>query len=269
MHLYKPGKTRLSQFNIMREFRREDAMSPDIEKALAYQVKKEIAQRYFGIRKLIDEDSANVKAMIKDLNQFLEKKIAPAILRIYMLLMDSDLIDEFLNIIGWEGRPFIDANVAASADARKKLLQGIHTHGWLKSSRFANLLLKSYEDLYDVYLEFDDLREDILDELAIVEEEITQFKRNYSLDEIMSFLRGLNFDDEATVKALGKNIDSSKMGELEKKLGFPDIQSIRAEMPDVPKLPKPEAIEDQLRDLASRVYNRHKDEIQELLEVVR
>jgi len=240
-------------------------MCPDIEKALAYQIKKEIAQRYFRIRKLIEEDSENVKKMMRELSRIYEERLSPAVIRIYALLMDDDLIERFLEAAGWHGRPFMDEYVIHSANIRRRLIQGMEPHGWLKSSRFTNLVLDSYQDLYEKYLEFDDLREEILDELAVVTEEIQQFERNYSLDEIMSFLRNLNFEDETTIKALGKNIDSSKMGELEKKLAFPDISKIADQMPEVPKLPKPDQIRDVLKELAHEAYDRHGDEIKGLL----
>ncbi len=247
--------------------KREDAMCPDIEKALAYQVRKEIAQRYFRIRKLIEEDSENVTRMIEDLVRVYEDKLGPAMIRIYALLMDKDLIERFLKELGWEGLPFFDDHIVHSENIRKRLLQGMEPHGWFKSSKFTNLVMDSYRKLYEEYLEFDDLREDILDELAVVKEEIAQFTRNYSLDEIMSFLRNLNFEDESTVKALGKNIDSSKMGELEKKLAFPDISEIEDRMPNVPKLPKPDDIEGRLKALAHEAFERHRDEINEILQI--
>ncbi len=241
-------------------------MSPDIEKALAYQVKKEIAQRYFRIRKLIEDDSANIKKMMGDLQTVYERELRPSLIRMYVLLLDEDLIERFLRELGWQDRPFWEEYTDFSPDERKELVRGIKSHGWLKSTRYANLVLESYAELYQRYLDFDDLREEILDELAIVKEEIQQFERNYSLDEIMSFLRNLNFEDESTVKALGKNIDSSKMGELEKKLAFPDISKIQEQMPPVPKLPKPDEFQERLKDLAHEAYDRHRDEAVELLE---
>ena len=243
-------------------------MCPDIEKALAYQVKKEIAERYFRARKVIEEDSANVKKMIGELNGIYKTRLAPAMLRIYALLADEDLIVQFLAEAGWKDRPFLDDYMSNSAEIRKGLMQGVEPHGWLKSSKFANMVLDSYEKLYENYLDFDDLREEILDELAVIKEELVQFERNYSLDEIMSFLRSLNFEDEATVKSLGKNIDSSKMGELEKKLAFPDISIIEGQMPDVPRLPVPDKFRDRLKALAHQAYERHEDEIKQLLEEI-
>ncbi len=243
-------------------------MSPDIEKALAYQVKKEIAQRYFRIRKLIEEDSSNIRKMAKELVRLYEQKLGPALTRIYLLLMDEEIAGKFLKAAGWEGMPFFDRDVLNSPGLRKTLLSGMELHGWLRSSKFANLLLDSYRELYSAYLDFEDLREEIRDEIAIVKEEVRQFESNYSLDEIMSFLRNLNFEDETTVRALGKNIDSSKMGELEKKLAFPDISDVEKQMPAVPRLPKPEDMEGMLSDLAHDAYERHRDEIRQLLEEI-
>jgi hypothetical protein len=123
--------------------------------------------------------------------------------------------------------------------------------------------------LYDSYLAFDNFREEVLDEIAVVQEEISRFMSNYSLDEIMSFLRGLNLEDESVVGMLGKNIDSSKMGELEKRLAFENVSALEGRIPSLPKLPEPGEIEDKIKDLAHRVYERYKDDISRLVEGLR
>ncbi|MBW2164022.1 MAG: hypothetical protein JRF43_06180, partial [Deltaproteobacteria bacterium] len=80
-------------------------MEQDIGKALTYQIKREKAERYYGYRKIIEEDRQVLEAMISDLYFLYEQKIGRDIARIYILLQDLNLIDEFLRLTGWEDRP--------------------------------------------------------------------------------------------------------------------------------------------------------------------
>ena len=50
-------------------------MEEDVAKALAYQVKKELAERYFGFRRLIEEDTQNYQKAIENTCQKLQKEI--------------------------------------------------------------------------------------------------------------------------------------------------------------------------------------------------
>ena len=241
-------------------------MSYDIEKALAYQVKKEIAQRYFRLRKLIEDDSANLNRLLDELNGIYVNKIRPALFAIYSLLMDKDLIEEFSKTVGIEEPPFLSEFLELSEKERAALVSDLHPHGWFKESRFLSLLKNAYEKLYERWLEYHDLREETLDELALVREEIEQFKKNYSLDEIMQFLRTLNMEDTDTAKAIGRTVEGRKLGDFDTKLGFSqDIEGLSKKVPRLDSIPKPEVILPKLEALGEMAYMRHKDKVSEIL----
>ena len=67
---------------------------------LADEIKRDIAERYFGFRKLIEEDTIALKDKIKLHSFILEKRISFDLVRIYVLLKDENLIKEFLDLIG-------------------------------------------------------------------------------------------------------------------------------------------------------------------------
>ena len=50
-------------------------MDVDISKVLAYEIKKEIADRYFGFRKLIEEDKNALARLIHKQSITIEQKI--------------------------------------------------------------------------------------------------------------------------------------------------------------------------------------------------
>ncbi len=241
-------------------------MSYDIEKALAYQLKKEIAERYFALRKLIEDDTSNAKMLLERLDNVYKKRIRPAILRIYVLLSDEDLIREFASLSGLKNPLFWEEYLGLSNTEKRQLIEELEPHGWFKESRFLNMLLDSYKQLFREWEQYHELREEVLDELQIVKEEVDQFTRNYSLDEIMQFLRTLDIDNESTSKALGKIVEGRKMGEFDKKLGFSqNIDELFNKIPELDKIPRPESVERQLKDLGKKAYERHGEEFSNLL----
>ncbi len=241
-------------------------MSYDIEKALAYQIKKEIAQRYFRIRKLIEDDSTNAKALLTQLEKIYSDKIKQAFFRIYTLLIDKELIEEFVKLLDLEAPPFWEEFSALDESQKEQLLDGLEHHGWFKEKRYLNLLFDTYKELFKEWKEYYDLREETLDELRLVKEEVDQFTRNYSLDDIMQFLRGLDVGDEATSKALGRTMEGRRLGEFDQKLSVvEDLEGLFERVPKLGKIPDPESIEPALKKIGKEAFLRHQKELEKFL----
>jgi len=234
-------------------------MEQDIGKALAYQIKRDIAERYFGSRKIIEEDRQALETMISEFSLLCSKTVGKDMLRIYALLREPELIDSFLGLIGWKGRPFFDRHVIDSATDRKQLFKGMTLHGWTDYSRFVHLFLDSYERLYRDLRRCRERLEEILDEIQVVKEEIRQFKRKFSLDEIMNFIRTLDRRDEL-VGVLGENQPAGKMEDLSARLALAPLNDIEKSVPEVPELPPLDDIKAALKDLAHRVSKFYMEE---------
>ncbi len=243
-------------------------MEHDIGKAMAYQIKKEIAERYFRVRKLIEDDSANLRQMISRLERLYEQ-LGPPMIRIYSLLMDRDLAEALLNHLGWkEGPlPFYDDYIVESESIKRRLLKDMELHGWFSRSKYTNLVMDSYQELYKNYLKYLDLLEEIEDEMAVVQEEINQFTSNYSLDEILTFLSELDSMGDVHASVLGTNVASAQRSQLEKKLALPNLDDIEAAIPRFPRLPKPEEMRPVLKKLAHEAWSRHHQEAERLLKI--
>ncbi len=233
-------------------------MEQDISKAMAYQVKREIANRYFGTRKLIEEDRAALEGMISGLRDFYETRLGIDLVRCYSILRRPELIDEFLAIIGWKGRPFYDEYIVESETIRHRLLHDMVSHGWMNQSRFVNLFLDSYRRLYKDAQEYMERLEDVLDELAVLKEEIRMFSDRFALDEIMGFLRTLEAREDLT-NILGENVASSQPSNLEAKLKVEPVDALEEAIIRIPALPSPDSISSSLKKLAQRAYKTGKE----------
>ena len=80
----------------------------DIDEMLSFEVKKELADRYFGFRKLIEEDIEDYDNQVVAAFRRLEQKIGFDLVRLYILLKDEQVIHDFFQITGLKERLFFD-----------------------------------------------------------------------------------------------------------------------------------------------------------------
>ncbi len=234
-------------------------MEGDISKALTYQVKKEIAERYFGTRRMIEQDIASLKKIIDRINDLYENRLGMAFVRIYSLLIDSDTIERFIKLIGWDEPPFYDQYVNESETIRKQLVHRLSSHGWMKKSRFANMVMDSYRILYREYLKISELEAEAREEIEIIRQELKIFKNKYSLDEIMSFVRNLDFEGQGLAKVMGGKVDVIDADKIAAKMDIGNIDDVEKGIPRIFPLPEPDKLEDELEELAESTYSRHRD----------
>ncbi len=231
-------------------------MPEDIAKALAYQVKKEIAERYFGHRKVIEEDSNALKKALAYAAEFYECSIGRDLVRIYSLLSDRKLIERLMKELNWEETPFYDEYVIKSKTIRARLMEGIDSHGWTASSRLANLLFDSYERLFRDTQRYRDLADEVKENAQVIAEEIRLFQERFALDEILGFISSLDRDELSEV--LGKNLPSGQAAAIAERLRIQGPQDPDKSLPRVPVIPRPDKIKKLLKCLAGEAYKAQK-----------
>ena len=111
-------------------------MKPNVEDILAVELKREIAERYFGFRKMIEEDTLDLTEKIKYQLSILEKRISYELVRIYILLKDEKLIHDFMELTGWEEKLYYDPYITESPTIRKKVFKGIKIRGLTRAGPF-------------------------------------------------------------------------------------------------------------------------------------
>ncbi|MDD3553012.1 MAG: hypothetical protein PHC35_00615 [Deltaproteobacteria bacterium] len=226
----------------------------DISKALAYQVKREMAEQYFGARKVIEEDIEALKPEYKALQDFYDLRIGVDLLRIYSMLKDKDLAEGFMSIIHWQGLPFYDDYMVASRNIARRLQEPVTSWGITAFYRFFNELCNAYELLEKDVREYNDRLESLADEVATINEEIALFERRFSLDEMMSFLRTMD-RDPALEGVLGQNLIANPDAR-EDGLRLAKLPDPREQLPSAPALPALSDIRHSLKDVAKQVGNQ-------------
>lgn len=238
-------------------------MEHDIAKVLAYEVKKELADRYFGFRRLIEEDKEALDQRIRQQTLTVEQQICLDLVRIYILLRDEALIQEFCNLTGLRKAMFYDPYVVQSTTIRRRVFEGVRAGGLTMAARFRNLLLNSYETLVGHVSQYLERFGELLSERETIEEEIRVFYRQNDLSNIMTFLRGL--DSSASVG--GNPLEAgpvvvSSSGGLEEKLRVTPPAAIEKSLPIIPPLVPLRRIRRPLKKLADRAYRLRKQEFQ-------
>lgn len=229
-------------------------MDADIAKVLSYEIRKEVADRYFGFRKLIEEDSQDLQRKLRHQSRTGEQAVGHALVRLYILLGDEGLIQEFLRIIGLQEQIFYDPYLLESPTLRARALEGMRARGFTRAGRFRNLLLDSYsllEESVDSYrAHFDELEEN----LETIKEEIKIFYRKNDLGNIMNFFRSMDggYDSPLHLEVQGGATDK-----LEATMRIEPPSPIEQTLPLIPPLMPLKSVKKQLKSLAARAFLLH------------
>jgi len=220
----------------------------DFAKSLAFEVKKDIAERYFGFRKIIQEDSNDYQQEVIASALSLETEIGFDLLRIYALLQEDALIQRFYELTRLGEVLFFDSYVASSPTIRKRLFEKQKIRGFLKKSRFKNMFF----DLYDTLLiHIEDYRArlaSLIEEHDVIEEEIKLFYKKNDISGIMLFLRSLDGDTSSSGTMSG-GINASSNISMENKMRLHPPKSAEKILPLLHTIPTSASIRNELSSL--------------------
>ena len=234
-------------------------MGPDITDYLAYEIKKEIADRYFGFRKLIEDDTQDYQDKIRQYSYILEKRISFDLIRLYILLKDSLLVHLFCEQAGFEEKLFYDVELTRSETIRVRVFQGVRFHGFTKAGRFKNFGLECYERLAENVEQYNKKVEELRDVRETISEEIRIFYRKNDISAILSFLRSMGNPSLSSQMAGGMEVGLADS--LEKKLEIKPPFPIEQYLPMIPNLKTPDLIHKDLVRLIKEAYSKQDDQI--------
>ncbi len=241
-------------------------MEDDVAKALAYQVKRELAERYFGLRKLIEEDSANYFRKIEEIKEKYLPRIKEAWFRIYFLLGDRELAKAFCGLLSLKEPPFY-AEFEKLKDPLA-LLKGLSVKGFTNKGRYKNLFLAAYEKFQKEIEAYRKAFTKAKVEAEVINHEIELFKEKYDLNEIMQFLKSL--EAPSALADLGHTSLEESVTTLEKSLAFEIVPPPEKFLPPPPpKLPPLKEIKKDLEKLALLAYRRQAEQAKEIIRYVK
>lgn len=233
-------------------------MESDITGFLSYEIKKELADRYFGFRKLIEEDKGSLEQDIRHSSQTIGNRIVIDLTRIYILLKEDSLILQFLEISGLGEKFFYDPYIPTSTTIRARVFKGVKAKGLTVSGRFKNLLMCLYEALAIDVEKYREKLAELIDSQETIEEEIKLFYKKNDISTIMGFLRAID-GDQTTLGSLEGGMTNGFSESLEKKMRvFPPAKVID-ELPILPQLTPLPQIKKEIKKLAEQALQLHTD----------
>ncbi|MDH5298774.1 MAG: hypothetical protein OEV91_07120 [Desulfobulbaceae bacterium] len=233
-------------------------MTVDIQQVLAYEMKKEIADRYFGFRKLIEEDKMALAEKLRQYSFIIEKRISFDLIRIYILLKDEKLIQSFLDLVGLEERLFYDPYLSQSQSIQERVFEGVRVRGLTRFNCFRNLVADGYERLIFHVDRYREKYEQLMEFQETIDEEIKIFHRQNDLGSIMGFLRSLG--DARLSAGLEGGMEVGMVQALEKKMEVETPLPIEHYLPVIPSLPPVEQVGAQMKSLVKDAYPLHHED---------
>lgn len=232
-------------------------MTSDISDVLNYEIKKELADRYFGFRKLIEQDKALLKQDIRHHTLTLGQRILFDLNRIYIMLQDEKLIRRFLQLTKLEEKFYYDPYILTSPTLRARIFSGVKTWGLTAAGRFKHLFMSTYDQLTRDVEDYREKYAELVEDQETIEEEIKIFYRKNDISSIMGFLRSM--DGAGAESNLEGALDTGLSEHFERKMRMEPPAKISHEIPFIPSLVPAHQIKKELKKLAKDAFPLHKD----------
>jgi len=228
----------------------------DFVNAIAYEVKQEIANRYFGFRSQIETEIEQYLEKLHDAAREHLAGIRLDLTRMRFLLHQERLFKDFLLMVGLPQGADDGSRGQSSPDAAE-LFGGLKGEGFSRWRRYRDLAFKIYRSLEDGIAAYRATWVDLDDEYAEICTMIDDFHRNNDLSGILSFLRTFESSDNERMKFL-HTVPAPRPGKsLEQDLRIPHPRPVADILPDMPALPPLKQVKPSMSALLQSAFAFH------------
>lgn len=243
---------------------RQQQPQPGLEDVMATELKQEIAGRYFGFRKMIEEDSQDYFQKVREHSFVLEKRISFDMIRIYLLLRQEPLIERFLGLAELDQRLFFDHYLLESEGVRRRVFECQRFKGWTRRGRFIRYFLTCYENLAFHVKVYDAKLLELSRFQGSIVSEIEYFYQQNNISAILSFLQSLG--DAKTTGAMQGGMEVGLAEGLDKKLKIAVPAPVEQLLPVIKPLPPLERVKSELKKLVKESYRQQVPQILEMFD---
>ncbi len=224
----------------------------EFEDYLSIELKSDMANNYFGFRKLIEDDSLEYAEMVRQYSFILEKRISFDLIRIYILLHEEELIDAFLKLCHLEKKLFYDPYLTESTTIRERVFASVRMRGLTRQGRFQNFLVDCYDRLYlhvesyrKKYKELEEIRSDIAEEIRL-------FEKKHDISAMLTFLHSLGA--QPVPGHMPQGLETGVSSAIARKLKIEVPEDVEVHLPVLPQLPAYHDIKQDLLNLSEQAY---------------
>lgn len=226
----------------------------DITDFLAFEVKKEMADRYFGFRKQIENDTAAYLHRLTISSLELENSIGYTLIRLYILLRQKPLIAAFLKLTGLPQDMFYDPYLLDSPTIRKRVFAGTVCRGFTRKGQFQNMVLDSYDQLFCLIGQYRNTLDELIAEQETIREEINLFYRRNDIDTILGFIRRLDSLDAGVLNTMQPPESGAHAMGLAEQMRLRPPRPATEVLPELPQIPDRKSILRELKHLAATAF---------------
>ncbi|MCS7199133.1 MAG: hypothetical protein N2327_00125 [Caldimicrobium sp.] len=238
----------------------------EIAEALSREVKKEIAEEYFSQRIALEQGWLEYKDMLQGLTEK-EKNLILNAKRLILMLENKDLIEEFEKITHFPLSKFYSPQFSESANLRKTLFKKLEKKpfGFTSKTKFIKLFIEIYQDLIDAYKSYKNALIGAEKFYANLKAETELFYKKHDLSQILAFIGRLE-DKTPDIGAIeAKDKVYQELSSTMKISTFSKPSDLMEAYEEPLKIEK---IYTDLKKLAQRAYESHRETSKDILKLV-
>jgi hypothetical protein len=191
----------------------------DFANAIAFEVKQEIADRYFGMRTRIETRARQYLEQLHHVDKVLTETISFDLWRMRALFPAPQHFHSFLTLIDLPGEDAIDlCRRLTPPPGKEELFRHLRGGGLTRRQRFRSLTTAVYCSLAKNIAAYNETARLLEEEHQEICAEIERFRRQNDITDILSFLRTLDCDDADRRKHLHSSGTLQQNISLEKEL---------------------------------------------------
>ena len=219
----------------------------NIENILALEVKNELAKRYFGFRKIIEEDTASYFEKIRKVSEELEATVGHNLVRLYGLLNLQSLLQQFFKLTAIPENLFADAYINTTP-VRDDIFTQQKFRGLTRKGCLHNMFFDTYESLEKNINSYIESYNTLVEDHATISEQINLFYRKNDIHTIFQFLRSL---DNTPVSNGPASFSGQSATSMDAKLRIDPPPPPGDLLPKIEAIPKAKSIRKELKKLVT------------------
>jgi hypothetical protein len=235
----------------------------DIAAALAYQVKKEIAENYFGTRRELEEERGDLVSQAKKIQKAWAQEVQAPLVLMGGLLLDPETVKSFFALLGQESLP-LAAPDRPDRTFSKAVVACPPPFAFTSQAKYQALIAQLYGLAWGRSQPVLEKVRALEKKVALYNEDLAKFSLSYSLQEILAFIKAIEGHSELK-GVLGENTDPRAVPELEKKMMLKSLDFLSLGLSQVKPLPKLSQIRESLRSLVKQAFRRNEEQIKSCL----
>lgn len=231
----------------------------DFINAFSYEVKLEIANRYFGFRTRIENEIQDFLTRVQKTDEEIVARIRIDILRMQVLLHQERLFKAFLSLTGIPEGLIGDRHNRQDQPESTELFGSMRGEGFTRWRRFRDLACRVYLSLEEDIAAYRKDLLDLRDEHEVLCRQIDNFHRNNDLTGILSFLQTFDTAHAERLKFLHAHSYNPPDKNLDQDLRIASPRPVDALLPNIAAIPTLRQVRKPLTELLEAAFTFHRD----------